>query len=1134
MEQAQQAVGGASNPLDSQGLYGGGVRGLAALYTLKGIMSRLNYERHQEGKPPAKPCEIFDLIGGTSTGGLMAIMLGRLEMDVDECISKFSQISEEIFRERSSWFLLDRKARIKGRFDSKNLERAVRAVLKERNVAENEMLDDGVSRGCKVFVCATSKDTKEVKRLRSYTIPDELNIKPTIVEAALATSAATSFFDPVTIGFRTFVDGGVGANNPVNQVEQEASNIWCPKSGDLKPLVKCFVSIGTGNTGKAALDYNAAKFAQALVDLTTDTEFTAKDFIARWRGHYEEGRYFRFSVDHGIENLDLAEYRAQGLIEAAADDYIHHQEQKFKIQSCVQNLLKKEINAGKDIENAIQRFQQSSPLPEAEPLDSEFTVPFDLTGIRYTAQFIGRVSELAQLRELLLSNEFNRRKVVVLQGLGGIGKTQLAIEFARRYQESFSSIFWISGKTREMLLHSLASVTRRLASDQNDEAIVEDMKDSKGIEKRAKEALNWFALKGNNKWLIIFDNVDKDPSGEVEDDEAFPVEDFFPGADQGAIIITTRLRQLQELGDFIHLRTMAQDDALELLAASGKSSVFKDENDDWNSETLELIKKLDGLPLAIVLAGSYISRTGMKVARYAQLYSEEWGRLQGKRGPRDYSNGNLSTSLTISYREIARTDQLAATLLLFLSSFDNQDIWYGLLEHGKSGWDAPEWFEEIVSDEVNFYTVIGTLSDYSFVEKKENAEGYSMHPVVQQWCQGYLKSAKNCKSIYIAAFACICNAIPSTNEQKFWILQQRLLPHANRLLPFFQENFSVLECLNDSKILEVVSRLGQLYTEQGKLAQAEVVLRRTLEKQEKILGADHLSTLDTVRYLAQLYWDLTKLAEAEAMILRALKGKEKVLDQSDTEILRLMNSLGAVLYLQERFDEAEVMYQRVIEANDNRKSGQDDIAAVKATNNLGGIRSTQGRVEDAKKLFRKSHEMARKTLGPDHTLTLKSLFNLAVIYHREKNLDEAEKIHQQVYDGYVKAFGANHLYTMDSLQKLANVLRDQGKLATSEQMYLQVLEEREKVYGENHRWTAEALQELGLNYKAQGRLEDADTTLLRALKSQEKAMGPTHDETLEIVEQLSLLYLEQGRHEEAEAMKGRVHQPPASEARENP
>ncbi|KMU90246.1 TPR repeat-containing protein [Coccidioides immitis H538.4] len=647
-----------------------------------------------------------------------------------------------------------------------------------------------------------------------------------------------------------------------------------------------------------------------------------------------------------------------------------------------------------------------------------------------------------------------------------------------------------------MLLHSLASVTRRLASDQNDEAIVEDMKDSKGIEKRAKEALNWFALKGNNKWLIIFDNVDKDPSGEVEDDEAFPVEDFFPGADQGAIIITTRLRQLQELGDFIHLRTMAQDDALELLAASGKSSVFKDENDDWNSE---LIKKLDGLPLAIVLAGSYISRTGMKVAR-----------------------------------EIARTDQLAATLLLFLSSFDNQDIWYGLLEHGKSGWDAPEWFEEIVSDEVNFYTVIGTLSDYSFVEKKENAEGYSMHPVVQQWCQGYLKSAKNCKSIYIAAFACICNAIPSTNEQKFWILQQRLLPHANRLLPFFQENFSVLECLNDSKILEVVSRLGQLYTEQGKLAQAEVVLRRTLEKQEKILGADHLSTLDTVRYLAQLYWDLTKLAEAEAMILRALKGKEKVLDQSDTEILRLMNSLGAVLYLQERFDEAEVMYQRVIEANDNRKSGQDDIAAVKATNNLGGIRSTQGRVEDAKKLFRKSHEMARKTLGPDHTLTLKSLFNLAVIYHREKNLDEAEKIHQQVYDGYVKAFGANHLYTMDSLQKLANVLRDQGKLATSEQMYLQVLEEREKVYGENHRWTAEALQELGLNYKAQGRLEDADTTLLRALKSQEKAMGPTHDETLEIVEQLSLLYLEQGRHEEAEAMKGRVHQPPASEARENP
>ena len=99
------------------------------------------------------------------------------------------------------------------------------------------------------FVCTADRDTKDIVRLRSYSLPDEPNIRATICQAALATSAATTFFDPVSIGDRTFADGGLGANNPVDEVEGEASNVWCSETGDLKPLVKCFISIGTGNPG---------------------------------------------------------------------------------------------------------------------------------------------------------------------------------------------------------------------------------------------------------------------------------------------------------------------------------------------------------------------------------------------------------------------------------------------------------------------------------------------------------------------------------------------------------------------------------------------------------------------------------------------------------------------------------------------------------------------------------------------------------------------------------------------------------------------------------------------------------------------------------------------------------------------
>jgi predicted acylesterase/phospholipase RssA len=91
------------------------------------------------------------------------------------------------------------------------------------------------------FVCTADRHTKDIVRLRSYSLPHEPNIRATICQAALATSAATTFFDPVSVGERSFADGGLGANNPVDEVEGEASNIWCVETGDLKPLVKCFI-----------------------------------------------------------------------------------------------------------------------------------------------------------------------------------------------------------------------------------------------------------------------------------------------------------------------------------------------------------------------------------------------------------------------------------------------------------------------------------------------------------------------------------------------------------------------------------------------------------------------------------------------------------------------------------------------------------------------------------------------------------------------------------------------------------------------------------------------------------------------------------------------------------------------------
>jgi predicted acylesterase/phospholipase RssA len=182
--------------------------------------------------------------------------------------------------------------------------------------------------------------------LRSYTSDDALNnIPATISEAVRATSAATSFFEPVTIGprERKFVDGGLGTNNPVEQLWNEAQNIWCHnKEMELSALLKCFISIGTGNPGKKSIAEGSWKFfSETLVSIATETEDTAKVFVQRHRWLYETRRYFRFNVQQGLQNVRLEEYKAASLIDAATAEYMDGQETKSTAQECATNLKQK-------------------------------------------------------------------------------------------------------------------------------------------------------------------------------------------------------------------------------------------------------------------------------------------------------------------------------------------------------------------------------------------------------------------------------------------------------------------------------------------------------------------------------------------------------------------------------------------------------------------------------------------------------------------------------------------------------------------------------------------------------------------------------------------------------------------------
>lgn len=192
-------------------------------------------------------------------------------------------------------------------------------------------------------MCATAVENNTTVLLRDYSLPDESNDDATIIEAALATSAATTFFQPVTIWVRRYIDGALGSNNPVEHLWNEAQNIWCPDDGQLELLVKCFVSVGTGNPGSSPIKNDVKNFlTQTLKDIATETERTTAKSLARHRGLLDKRRYFRFNVEQGLQSIGLEEYLKQPEIEAATQTYLINQMQKFSLRDCAQNLKTKQ------------------------------------------------------------------------------------------------------------------------------------------------------------------------------------------------------------------------------------------------------------------------------------------------------------------------------------------------------------------------------------------------------------------------------------------------------------------------------------------------------------------------------------------------------------------------------------------------------------------------------------------------------------------------------------------------------------------------------------------------------------------------------------------------------------------------
>ncbi|KAH8203664.1 hypothetical protein TruAng_002194 [Truncatella angustata] len=643
---------------------------------------------------------------------------------------------------------------------------------------------------------------------------------------------------------------------------------------------------------------------------------------------------------------------------------------------------------GEGREKAQNRLREEAQKAVTGTRANDFSVSFSLSEVFEVPHFVAREREIAEMRRTLSSD--GSRRVVVLHGLGGIGKTQLAVAYTKRYRDEYLAILWLNIKDEASIQQSFtkaaiqilrqhpnASGLNALDLRQNHEEVIEAVKE-------------WLSLPGNTRWLLVYDNYDNPRLANRIDDTGIDINRFLPMSYQGSILITTRLGILS--------------------TTSGRDGL------DNDMDARDLVEELDGLPLALATAGAYLRHVPVSLGDYLRLYKISWARLHASTPSLgSYQDRTLSSTWQLSYEQIKSQNSLAANLLQWWAYFDNEDVWFEIFQY--CGDDGPAWIYKL-HDELNFNGVMGILHNYGFVEPYNftseliESKGYSIHACLHSWIVHILNQGWN-GCLNKLAVECIASKVPSQDDDQFWLLQRRLLAHVITSCATFQDG--------DNGLDWAFYNLGLLYADQCKMQEAEEIYLRALRGYENAWGPDHTSTLNTVNNLGALYKDQGKMQEAEEMYLRALRGYENVWGPDHTSTLSTVNNLGILYANQGKMQEAEEMYLRALRGKENAW-GPDHTSTLNTVNNLGIFYANQGKMQEAEDMYLRALRGCKKAVGPQHIARYRPAINAtwgfgALLWDQGK-LVEARTYYQGAHDNLEAVLGPHH----HEVQTLHNIL----------------------------------------------------------------------------------------------------------------
>lgn len=690
----------------------------------------------------------------------------------------------------------------------------------------------------------------------------------------------------------------------------------------------------------------------------------------------------------------------------------------------------------------------------------------------------------------------------VLHGLGGIGKTQVALEYAYRYALEYSAVFWIGAETEESIVSSLLRVASVLRLPE------EGDKDQQRV---LAAVQRWLSTHG--QWFLIWDNVE----------ELGILDRFLPSVRAGTILITTRCRVLGTLAQGLDLLPLEQEEGILFLFRRAKvlspEATCEDVRHITESRPTEsaaaseLVMALGGLPLALDQAGAYIEETQCSLSTYLELFRSRRVVLLQQRGNGSSAHPtSVSTTFTLAFSTTARRHPAAMDLLHACALLQPDAIPEELFRQGAKHL-GPK-LEAVCRDPLEWDRLVGIACSYSLLSRQPEEQTLSMHRLVQAVLRESLE-APAAQQWSVRILQAMNAAFPEpacTN----WARCERYVPHAQVSLQLIKQAGRGIP-----EARELFLKTGNYLVERGRYTEAEQFFVQICAPGELQDKENDPGTASMLNLLATIYWRQGKYQQAEPLFQRALTISEHCLGPNCFDTAKYLNNL-ALLYLEQgNYRQAEMLEQRSLTIAEHQLDPMHPDLALNC-DNMGRILAAQGKYAQAELVFQRALAIWEGQPEPPPPSMIYSLNNLGVCYLEQRNYELAEPLLQRALALRLQSLGPEHPATANSLHNLARLFLGQGKLEEAAQMSQRALLILEQRGGSDKLALSRILEKLGVISQEQSKYEQAESLLVQALTLQEQHLGQCHPETGQTVHDLACLQQKQGNLSEAISLAERA------------